>query len=72
VTWINEDDFVVLVYTVLIYPIGVQYPQVTTTPANTFFRNAPQSSLGFEVVHTLTDGFAVGGTYGMLQRESMD
>ena len=59
---INEDDLVIFVDTVLVNPVRVQDSQVTATPANALFRNAPQSSLGFEVVHTLMDGFTVGGT----------
>jgi hypothetical protein len=59
---VNEDDLVIFVDTVLVNPVRVQYSQVTTTPAHTFFRNTPQSSLGLEVVHTLMDGFTIGGT----------
>ena len=66
-TGVNEDDLVIFVYTILVNPIRVQHSQVTTTPANTFFRNASQSSLGLEVVHTLSHGFAVGGTYEAFQ-----
>jgi len=59
---INENDFVVFVDTVLVDPIRVQYSQVTTAPTNTLFGNTPQSSLRLEVVHTLMNGFTVGGT----------
>lgn len=65
-TGVNEDDLVIFVDTILVNPIRVQYSQVTTTPADTLFGNTPQSSLGFEVVHTLTDGFTIGGTYEAL------
>jgi len=64
VVWINEDDLVIFVDTVLVNPVRVQYPQVTTAPTNPLFRDAPQSSLGLEVVHTLVDGFSIGGTLG--------
>jgi len=62
VTRVNEDDLVIFVYTILVNPIRVQYPEVTTASANTLFRDTPQSSLGLEVVHTLTYGFAIGST----------
>jgi hypothetical protein len=59
---VNEDDLVIFVDTILIDPVRVQYSQVATTSTNTLLCDTPQSSLGLEVVHTLTDGFAVGGT----------
>ena len=59
---VDKDDLVILVDTVLVNPVRVQDSQVTATPANALLRDAPQSSLGLEVVHTLMDGFAVGGT----------
>jgi len=59
---IDEDNLVIFVYAILVYPIRVQYPQVTTAPANALFRDTPQSSLGLEVVHTLAYGFAIGCT----------
>ena len=58
---VNEDDLVIFVDTVLVNPVRVQYSQVTATPANTLLRDTSQSSLGLEVVHTLTDGFTIGG-----------
>jgi len=60
---VNEDDLVIFIDAVLVNPVRVQYSQVSTTSANTLLCNTPQSSLGFEVVHTLTDGFAIGGTF---------
>jgi len=59
---VYEDDLIIFVDTVLVNPIRVQDSQVTATPANALFRNTPQSSLGLEVVHTLMDGFTIGGT----------
>jgi hypothetical protein len=59
---IDEDDLVIFVDTVLVNPVRVQYSQVTTAPANPLFRNTSQSSLRLEVVHTLMDGFTIGGT----------
>jgi hypothetical protein len=67
---INEDDLVIFVDTVLVNPVRVQDTQVATTPANTLFRNTPQSSLGLEVVHTLMDGFTIGGTCETFERRS--
>jgi len=61
---VNEDDLVIFVDTILVNPIGVQDSQITTTPANTLFRDTPQSSLRLEVIHTLMDGFPIGGTLG--------
>lgn len=60
---VNEDDLVVLVNTVLVDPVRVQHTQVATPPSNTLLRHAPQATLELEVVHTLVDGLAVGGTY---------
>ncbi len=59
---VNEDNLVVLVDTVLVHPVRVQDSQVTASLANTLLRNALQTSLGLEVVHTLADGLTVGGT----------
>jgi len=63
VVGVNEDDLVIFIDAVLVNPVRVQYSQVTTTPTNALLRNTPQPSLGLEVVHTLTDGFAIGGTF---------
>ena len=41
VTGVNEDDLVVFVYTILVNPVRVQYPQVTTAPPDTFFCYTP-------------------------------
>jgi len=60
---VNEDDLVIFIDAVLINPVRVQYSQVTTTPTNTLLCNTPQPSLGLEVVHTLADGFTIGGTF---------
>jgi len=59
---VNENDFIIFVDTILINPIRVQHSQVTTAPTNAFFRNTPQSPLGLKMVHTLMNGFTVGGT----------
>ena len=62
VVGVHEDNFVVLVYTILVDPVGVQDPQVSASPSNTLFSLAPQTPLGLDLVHTMTDGLAVGST----------
>ena len=64
---VDEDDLVVLVDTILVDPVGVEDAEVPAPPANTLLRNAPQTTLGLELVDTLTDGLAVGGTYRRYQ-----
>ena len=59
---VDEDDLVVLVDTILVHPVGVKNPEVAAAPANTLLRNALQTALGLELVDTLADGLAVGGT----------
>lgn len=56
---IDKDNLVVLVYTVLVDPVRVQYTEVTTTASNTLFSNRAEAPLELEVVHTLADGLAV-------------
>jgi hypothetical protein len=60
VVGVNEDHFVVLVDTVLVHPVGVEDPKVTAATTNTLLCGALETTLGLEVVHTLTDGLAVG------------
>ena len=60
---VNEDNFVVLVDTILVNPVRVQDTQVTASLADTLLRYTSQTSLGLEVVDTLADGLAVGGAY---------
>ena len=64
--WVNEDNLVVLVDTVLVHPVGVQDAKVTAPLANTLLRYALQTTLRLKVVNTLADGLAVGGTYKMI------
>ena len=63
VAGINEDDLVVLVHTVLVDPVRVEHAEVAASPADTLLRDTPQATLGLEVVDTLADGLAVGGTW---------
>ena len=60
---VNEDNFVVLVNTILVNPVRVQDTQVTASLADTLLRYTSQTSLGLEVVDTLADGLAVGSTW---------
>jgi hypothetical protein len=62
---VNKDDFVVLVDTILIDPVRVHHSQISAPPANTLLRRAPQTTLELQVVNTLTNRFAVGGTCAM-------
>ena len=59
---IYENDLVVLVNAILVNPVRVQNTQVPASLANTLLRNTLQTPLGLEVVNTLADGLAVGGT----------
>jgi len=63
---VDENDFVVLVYTVLVDPVGVQNTKTTASPCNSLFGNAPQASLELELVYTLVGGFTKGSTLGSL------
>ena len=60
---VHENNLVVLVNTVLVYPVRVEDPQVTASFADTFLRNTPQTTLGLEVVDTLTNGLTIGSTF---------
>ena len=62
VGWVNKDNFVVLVDTILVDPVGVQDPQVSATTTNTLLCGTPQPSLELEVVDTLTNRLAIGST----------
>lgn len=62
VVGIHKDDFEVLVNAVLVYPVRVQDSQVSATPSNTFLGSTPKTALGLQVVDTLADRLAVGGT----------
>ena len=66
VVGVDENDLVVLVDTVLVDPVRVQDTEVTASLADTLLRNALKTSLRLQVVDTLADGLAVGGTLGDL------
>ena len=64
---VDEDDLVVLVDTVLVNPVRVQDAEVAAAAANTLLSGSLQTTLGLELVDTLADGLAVGGTWESLQ-----
>ena len=59
---LDEDDLVVLVYSVLVDPVRVQDPQVGTSTTDTLLGGSLETSLELEVVDTLPNGLTVGGT----------
>jgi hypothetical protein len=62
---IHKNNLEILVNTVLVHPVRVQDPQISAAPSNAFLRGTPETALGFQVVDTLTDRLAVGGTWGV-------
>jgi hypothetical protein len=62
VVGVDKDDFVVLVNTILVHPVRVEYPQIAAPLSNTLLSSTPQSTLELEVVDTLADGFTEGST----------
>lgn len=60
---IHQDDFVILVDSVLVYPIRVEDSQVPASPSHSLLCNTPVTALWFEVIYTLANRFAVGSTY---------
>ena len=59
---VDKDNLVVLVNTILVDPVRVQDAEVAAPPADTLLSNTLETALGLEVVDTLADGLAVGGT----------
>lgn len=55
---VNEDDFVVLVHTVLVDPVRVEHTKIPASTTDTLLRDRAKRALEFEVVHTLSDGLA--------------
>jgi hypothetical protein len=45
VTGIHQNNFIVLVDTVLVNPVRVQHPQIPASPTHSLFSRAPQTSL---------------------------
>jgi len=50
---VHKNNFVIFVCRILIYPVGIQNPQIGTFTTNTFFCCRTQRSLIFELIHTL-------------------
>ena len=65
---VNEDNFVVLVDTILVNPVRVQDTEVSAPTSDALLSYASKTALELQVVDTLADGFAIGGTlgYGLL------
>ena len=61
---VHADDFEVLVDTVLVDPVAVQYTKVGTLASDTLLSKGTQASGRLHVVNTLTDGLTVGSTLG--------
>lgn len=60
---VNKDNFKVLVNTVLVDPVRVEYPKISTAPPDTLLSRTPQASLVLEVVDTLSYRLTEGSTY---------
>jgi hypothetical protein len=62
VVGVDEDDFVVLVDTILVNPVGVQDTKPSTATSNTFLGGRTERALELEVVDTLVGGLTEGRT----------
>jgi NAD dependent epimerase/dehydratase family enzyme len=60
--WIHENDLVVLVYAVLVHPVGIEHPEVPAPAPDTLLCYALQAALRLEVVYTLAHRLAVRRT----------
>lgn len=61
---VNRDDLEVLVHTILVDPVRVQDAQVRALATHTLLSSGAQRTLVLEVVNTLANRLAVGGTLG--------
>lgn len=61
---VDHDDFKVFVGGILSDPVRVHDSEGTELFTNSFFGDRLNSSLEFQLVDTLVDGFTVGGTFG--------
>jgi hypothetical protein len=64
VRWVNSNDFVVLVYTILVDPVTVQDSQISTLSSDSLLSSASQASLVLEMVDTVVNRLSVGGSLG--------
>ena len=62
VVGVDEDNLVVLVDTVLVYPVRVQDTEVSAPTSDALLSYASKTALELQVVDTLADGLAVGRT----------
>ena len=60
--WINEDNLKELVCRIFTNPVGIQDPQGPTVAARVLFCNRLQASSKLELIDTMVDRLAVGGT----------
>jgi hypothetical protein len=67
VAGIDKDDLVVLVDTILVNPVRVEDPEVTTAASDALLRNILETTLRLEVVYALAHRLAVGSTYSKIQ-----
>lgn len=61
---VNSDNLKVLVDTVLVDPVRVKDTEVGALATDTLLSSSAERTLVLEVVNTLADGLAVGGTLG--------
>lgn len=61
---VDKNDFVIFVDTILVDPVRVQDAKIAASSSNTLLSNRSKTTLEFEVVNTLADGFTVGCTLG--------
>ena len=64
VVGVDENDFIVLVNTILVDPVGVQDTEVAAASSDTLFSSRAETTLVLQVVNTLANGLAVGRTLG--------
>ena len=60
--WINEDNLEEFVRRIFTNPVGIQDPQGPTVAARVLFCNRLQASSKLELIDTMVDRLAVGGT----------
>ena len=60
--WINQDNLKESVHRIFTNPVGIQDPQGPTVAARVLFCNRLQASSKLELIDTMVDRLAVGGT----------
>ncbi len=63
---IHKDNFEIFPGTVAVYPVAVQYAQVSAYSSNTFFCDTTQVTAGFQLVDTVVLWFTVNNTFVVL------